>query len=103
MRRLQTQCDTCGEVSLRANDFIVSTTADFDQVNCWFRCPGCGADVEQHCDAETSRLLMMSGAHTRIARAPRGNPMGQAELDELRAALERPDFIDLIRKGGPGS
>lgn len=97
MRKLQTRCGTCGEVSLRANDFIVSTAAELDQMNCWFRCPGCGVDVEQRCDAETGRLLLMSGAHTGAANAAPARPLGLADLAALRELLDRPDFIDLMK------
>ncbi len=88
MRRLQTRCHTCGEVTLTANDFIVSATT------CWFRCPGCGVDVAQSCDPETGRLLLMNGA----SRRPERTRMGTSDLTALRELLERPDFIDLIRQ-----
>jgi hypothetical protein len=70
----------------------VSGTADPDQATWSFRCPGCGDIVEQRCDAETGRLLLMSGARQKTARAP----LGLADLLSLRELLDRPDFVALM-------
>jgi hypothetical protein len=93
MRRLRTRCEACGEVPLRADDILVSDTVEPDQASWSFRCPGCGNVVEQRCDAETRRLLLMSGARQK----PATQPMGFGELASLRALLDRPDFVDLMR------
>ena len=93
MRRLRTRCEACGEVPLRADDILVSDTIEPDQASWSFRCPGCGDVVEQRCDAETRRLMLMSGARQKPAAAP----LGLADLASLRELLDRPDFVDLMR------
>lgn len=92
MRRLRTRCEACGEVPLRADDILVSDTAEPGRATWSFRCPGCGNVVEQHCDAETGRLLLMSGARQKPAAAP----LGMADLLSLRELLDRPDFVALM-------
>ena len=92
MRRLRTRCEACGEVPLRADDILVSDTTEPDRTTWSFRCPGCGNVVEQRCDAETGRLLLMSGARQKPAAAP----LGFADLMSLRELLDRPDFVALM-------
>lgn len=100
MRRLQMRCGGCGEVSLRANDIVVSGTDDPSQVLYWFRCPGCSADVEQHCDAGTGRLLLMSGAQLKPAAVRVAPPLTLGDLVPLRELLDRPDFVEIMGKAG---
>lgn len=99
MRKLRTRCEACGEVSLRANDIVVSGTNEPDQVSWWFRCPECGDGVEQRCDVETGRMLLISGARAK-ATAPVPPPFSLSDVECLRELLERPDFVDLMRKPG---
>lgn len=100
MRRLRTRCETCGEVSLRASDIVVSGTGEADQVTWWFRCPECGVGIEQRCDAETARMLLISGARAKPEAPPVAPPLALADLALLRELLARPDFVDLMRKPG---
>jgi hypothetical protein len=93
MRRLRTRCESCGEVALRASDIVVAGPAGPGQVNWSFRCPVCGVDVEQCCDTETARLLLMSGARPAPPEPP---PLDLADLESLRELLERPDFVTLM-------
>lgn len=100
MRKLQMRCGACGEVSLRANDIVVSGTADPTEVICWFRCPGCAEVVERQCDVSTGRLLLMSGAQLKPAVAPVPPPLGLSDLESLRELMDRPDFVEVMRKAG---
>ncbi len=100
MRRLQMRCEACGEVSLRANDIVVSGTTDPDEVSYWFRCPGCAEGVERRCDVATGRLLLMSGAQMKAPATHAAPPLVLGDLVPLRELLDRPDFVEIMRQGG---
>jgi hypothetical protein len=98
MRRLRLRCDDCGEVTLPAGEVTVSGTAEPGRVNYSFRCPVCGGVAEQGCDVSAGRLLLLNGARAKPAAAPVAAPLGLADLVLLRELLNRPDFVDIMRK-----
>ena len=100
MRRLRLRCEDCGEVTLPANEVIVAGAAEPGRVNCSFRCPVCGGDSEQGCDVSAGRLLLMGGARPKPAASPVAPPLGLADLVLLRELLNRPDFVEIMRKAG---
>jgi hypothetical protein len=100
MRRLRVRCEVCGEVGLPANDVVVSGTSDPGRVRCSFDCPDCGQTGVQYCDVGAGRLLLLGGARGEPSSVPLVRPLGLSDIGELRALMDRPDFITLLKKAG---
>jgi hypothetical protein len=98
MRRLRLRCEDCGEVTLPAGEVTVSGSAEPGRVSCAFQCPVCGGASEHGCDASAGRLLLMGGAQMKQATAPVPPPLGLADLVLLQELLNRPDFVDIMRR-----
>jgi hypothetical protein len=97
MRELRVRCPGCGDLDVSAGDVVVTQRSP-GLMAYSFRCPQCAEVAHKACDPRVGRLLLLGGAQADDATVDGLAAFGPQHVTELRTLLDRPDWINHLRR-----